>query len=92
QCSLAELAASSMTRLPQVLHNVSVAEPGLLAGAPAVWEAVGAAEAELGADGRILLRASGTESCVRVMVEANTGEHAEAVARRLGDVVRAELG
>ncbi|MGH9295036.1 MAG: phosphoglucosamine mutase, partial [Acidimicrobiales bacterium] len=65
QCSLAELAASSMTRLPQVLHNVSVAEPGLLAGAPAVWEAVGAAEAELGPDGRILLRASGTESCVR---------------------------
>jgi phosphoglucosamine mutase len=78
---LAEL-ASVMTSLPQVLLNVRLAErrPGLLqqlAGDIAV------AEAGLGETGRVLVRPSGTEPVVRVMVEAPTHDEAEAVARRL---------
>ena len=49
------------------------------------------AEAELGSTGRVLLRPSGTEPVVRVMVEATEKDQADAVAARLADVVRAEL-
>ena len=76
--------ASVMRRFPQVMINVPVKERDALAGARAVWDAVGAAEAALGAGGRVLVRASGTEPLVRVMVEAESTElardHAEAIA------------
>ena len=89
---LADLAAEAMTRLPQVLRNVAVADLGRLEAAADVWDAVHEAEAELGACGRVLLRASGTEPLVRVMVEAPTTDQARAVAARLCAAVEEELG
>jgi phosphoglucosamine mutase len=86
--SLAGL-ASMVTPLPQVLRNVQVADKTAVAGSAAVRDAVDAAEAELGGTGRVLLRPSGTEQLVRVMVEAPTSELAEAVALRLAGVVAA---
>jgi phosphoglucosamine mutase len=86
--SLADL-ASVLTRLPQVLINVRVADKKAACVSPAVLAAVAEAEATLGETGRVLLRPSGTESLVRVMVEAPTLETAEAVAARIADEVRA---
>ncbi|TAM84355.1 MAG: phosphoglucosamine mutase [Jatrophihabitans sp.] len=86
QQPLAKLAAV-VTRLPQVLVNVDVADKRAAVDAPAVREAVAAAEAELGDDGRVLLRPSGTEQMVRVMVEAASEDHAAEVARRVAGVV-----
>ncbi len=83
---LAEL-ASVMRRLPQVLVNVRVADKTAVARDNAVSEAVAAVQAELGEAGRVLLRPSGTEQLVRVMVEAATHEVAESAARRLAGVV-----
>lgn len=80
--SLGGLAASAMTRLPQVLRNV-VVEGDRPAAVAAMAEAVAAAEASLDGRGRVLLRPSGTEPLVRVMVEAPTEAAAEAVAERL---------
>jgi phosphoglucosamine mutase len=84
--SLADL-AGVVQRLPQTLINVRVANRDAIASSPAVADAVGAAEAELGDTGRVLLRPSGTEQLVRVMVEASTQDHADAVADRLAKVV-----
>lgn len=84
--SLAEL-AGVMKRLPQVLVNVVVADKARVAKDTAVGEAVAAVEAELGDTGRVLLRPSGTEQLVRVMVEAPTHELAESAAQRLAGVV-----
>ncbi len=80
--TLAELAEESMTRLPQVLVNVRVAGSAVAA-AVSVASEVAAAEAELGATGRVLVRPSGTEPIVRVMVEAASHDEAERVARDL---------
>ncbi|HTF07468.1 MAG TPA: phosphoglucosamine mutase [Asanoa sp.] len=85
--SLAELAAV-VTKLPQVLINVPVGDRTTAAQLPAVRDAAAAAEAELGDTGRVLLRPSGTEQLVRVMVEAATAEAAQDVAERLAAVVR----
>ena len=84
--SLADL-ASVVTVLPQVLQNVRVADKEAVARSAAVAEAVAQAEAELGSTGRVLLRPSGTEQLVRVMVEAPTEAEAERVATRLCEVV-----
>jgi phosphoglucosamine mutase len=84
--SLADLAAV-VHKLPQVLINVRVSDREAGAKAPAVLAAVAAAEAELGETGRVLLRPSGTEPLVRVMVEAGTEEEARAVATRIADEV-----
>ena len=84
--SLAEL-ATTMTRLPQVLVNVRVADKNVAVGAPEVLDAVGEAEAELGERGRVLLRPSGTEQLVRVMVEAPEERSAQDVADRLAAFV-----
>ncbi len=84
---LADLAAV-MTRLPQVLHNVPVADRRV-ASAPAVLAAVAAAELRLGDAGRVLLRPSGTEGLVRVMVEAGSQQEAEACAELVAAAVRA---
>ncbi len=86
--TLAEL-ASVVTKLPQVLVNVPVADRRTGATAEPVREAVARAEAELGESGRILLRPSGTEQLVRVMVEAPTHEVAAEVAERIAGLVRA---
>jgi phosphoglucosamine mutase len=86
--SLAEL-ASVVRRLPQVLVNVKVADRARACEAPDVRAAVARAGAELGDQGRILLRPSGTEQLVRVMVEAATHEHADEIAHRLAAVVAA---
>lgn len=81
-----------MTQYPQILENVTVADRDALESAEPVWRAVKAAESRLGADGRVLVRASGTEQLVRVMVEATTAEVASEVASGLVGVVDAELG
>ncbi len=87
---LGELAAEAMTSLPQVLVNVRVGErvPDVAA---RLAEDVEAAERELDGTGRVLLRASGTEPLIRVMVEAATAEAAESVAERLADAARARF-
>ena len=77
---------------PQVLINVPAARKHSLESAEAVWRAVADAERALGTEGRVLLRASGTEPLVRVMVEAVDERTAETAAGRLADVVRRELG
>jgi phosphoglucosamine mutase len=82
--SLADL-ASVMRTLPQVLVNVTVDDKAAVAAAQDVVDAVGEAERELGDEGRVLLRPSGTEQLVRVMVEA--GE--QSTARRLADSIAA---
>jgi phosphoglucosamine mutase len=79
---LAELADEAMTQLPQVLENVRVGRAAAEL-VDAVADDVAAVEAELGARGRVLLRPSGTEPLVRVMVEAPTAEQARAAADRL---------
>ncbi|MGY1641647.1 phosphoglucosamine mutase [Geodermatophilus sp. SYSU D00703] len=84
--SLAEL-ASVVVRLPQVLVNVPVRDRLAVVESDAVAAAVNACEAELGEDGRVLLRPSGTEQLVRVMVEAPTQEQADGIAGRLAEVV-----
>jgi len=86
--SLAEL-AGIVTPLPQVLHNVVVVDKAAVAGSAAVRDAVEAAQVELGGTGRVLLRPSGTEQLVRVMVEAPTEEQARDTAVRLAEVVAA---
>ncbi len=83
--------AGVMTRLPQVLVNVPDVDKSRTDEDAVVAAAVAEAEFELGDGGRVLLRPSGTEPLVRVMVEAGTPEHASAVAQRLADVVRTQL-
>jgi phosphoglucosamine mutase len=85
--SLSDLAAV-MTKLPQVLINVPVTDRAAGASAPPVAAAVADAEAVLGESGRVLLRPSGTEPLVRVMVEASTVEEARSVADRIAAAVR----
>lgn len=87
---LSEL-AGQMSKLPQVLVNVTGVDRSRLDSSAAVMAAVEAATAELGDTGRVLLRVSGTEPVIRVMVEAETAEQAEQVCAGLVDVVRAEL-
>ncbi len=80
-----------MTRLPQVLVNVPGVNKTRAGIDPVVNAAVSAAARELGRSGRVLLRPSGTEPLVRVMVEASTAEIATEVAERLAGVVRSRL-
>jgi phosphoglucosamine mutase len=86
---LEELAAV-MTRLPQVLVNVKGVDKSRADEDAVLAAAVAEAEAELGDTGRVLLRPSGTEPLVRVMVEATTAEKAQEIADRLAEVVRAQ--
>jgi phosphoglucosamine mutase len=88
--SLAEL-ADVMSRLPQVLVNVPDVDKSRTDDDAILAAAVAEAEYELGDGGRVLLRPSGTEPLVRVMVEAGTAEHAKSVADRLAEVVRNQL-
>ena len=83
--------AVPMGKLPQVLVNVEVANREAVGDAAAVWEAVERENEALDGRGRVLLRPSGTEPMVRVMVEAPSPEEAEATAERLAGLVRREL-
>jgi phosphoglucosamine mutase len=83
---LAQLAAV-VQRLPQVLVNVRVSDKRSVAASDSVGDAVRSAEQELGETGRILLRPSGTEQLVRVMVEAGSQDQADAIAQRVAAVV-----
>ena len=83
--------ASVMTRLPQVLINVPGVDKTRADDDAVVAAAVAEEEAVLAGRGRILLRPSGTEPIVRVMVEAPSAEQATGVAERLADVVRTQL-
>jgi phosphoglucosamine mutase len=85
--TLAALAAEAMTRLPQVLVNVAVGGPTERL-VQAVSDDIAEAEARLGHGGRVLVRPSGTEPIVRVMVEAATHDDADEVAQRLADALR----
>jgi phosphoglucosamine mutase len=87
---LAELAAV-MQRLPQVLVNVQGVDKNRAGQDPEVLAAVADAEARLGANGRVLLRPSGTEPLVRVMVEATKARQARKIADALAVVVRERL-
>ena len=91
EITLAELAAS-MVRFPQVLINVKDVAKEKLDGSAVIAAAVKKAQDELGSNGRVLLRASGTEDLVRVMVEAQSDNIATNIAQQLADVVKGELG
>ncbi|WP_020388066.1 phosphoglucosamine mutase [Kribbella catacumbae] len=88
--SLADL-ASVMTRLPQVLVNVPNVDKTRAGTDPAVQAAVAAATTRLGDTGRVLLRPSGTEPLVRVMVEAESSDTAHEVAHDLATIVETSL-
>jgi phosphoglucosamine mutase len=83
---------AGMAKLPQRLVNVRVAERDSLASASAVWAAVGHEAGALEGRGRVLVRPSGTEALVRVMVEAPEDDECEAVTARLVAVVQRDLG
>jgi phosphoglucosamine mutase len=91
QMSLKE-AASTMSKFPQVLINVKDVAKEKLEGNSAIKLAVAKSEADLNGSGRVLLRASGTEALVRVMVEASTDTLASSVAQELAEIVKKELG
>ena len=86
-----EEAIKVMTKFPQTLINVRVKDKHALEGNASIWNAVHAAEEAMGDEGRVLVRTSGTEPLVRVMVEAKTQETADAHAQTIADVVKAEL-
>ena len=88
--SLAELAAV-MVRFPQVLINVKDVKKDSLPASKKITDAISAKSAALGDRGRILVRASGTEALVRVMVEAESTTEAEQIANELASLVRSEL-
>jgi phosphoglucosamine mutase len=88
---LSEL-ASIVTKYPQVLRNVRVREREGLDGATGFWTEVRGVEAELGDTGRVLVRPSGTEPVVRVMVEASDEQVAERAASRLTGALESALG
>ncbi|MDX1450111.1 MAG: phosphoglucosamine mutase, partial [Acidimicrobiia bacterium] len=88
---LAEL-RKVITEYPQVLRNVRVSSRDGFSEAAALWDAVSEVEAELGDQGRVLVRPSGTEPLIRVMVEAATSHEAASYADRLAAVVRIEMG
>jgi phosphoglucosamine mutase len=83
--------AAPFERLPQRLENVEVAERDAIAGAEALWSAVEEESAKLDGRGRVLVRASGTEPLLRVMVEAPEDGECEAVVERLVEIARSEL-
>ncbi len=90
--TLSDLATSAMERLPQVLVNVRVADAATVMADGRVADEVRSVEHGLGAKGRVLLRPSGTEPLIRVMVEAPTAEQAREAAERLAAVVARVMG
>ena len=89
---LRELRAEAITEYPQILQNVRVGRGASLDDAGALWDEVRAVETELGEEGRVLVRASGTEPLIRVMVEAPSEEAARRYADRLSSVTQTSMG
>jgi phosphoglucosamine mutase len=87
---LSEL-ATVMVRFPQVLLNVKDVDKSRLNSSPAIAKAISDFESNLGDGGRILVRSSGTEALVRVMVEAESQEVAARIANEIAELVRLEL-
>jgi phosphoglucosamine mutase len=88
----ADLASAiPMRKLPQVLENVEIADRGALDGATALWDAVEREKAALEGRGRVLVRPSGTEPLVRVMVEAPAEDECREVCARLVAIIGKEL-
>jgi phosphoglucosamine mutase len=88
---LSQLAAQ-IPRYPQILENIPVRDRSALDGADAVWKAVRETEGSMRGEGRVLVRASGTEPVVRVMAEAATDEAARGAVEKIANVVREVLG
>ena len=84
-------ASIPMEKLPQLLQSVEIPDRAALEQASAVWEAVERENEALEGRGRVLVRASGTEPLIRVMVEAPTAGECDEVCRRLVDLIRREL-
>ena len=89
--SLAELLAK-LDKYPQVMINVRIADSANLGGNKKIQEAVADVESQLGSQGRVLLRPSGTEPVVRVMVEGEDAAKVQALAEELAEVVKKEVG
>ena len=89
---LRELRAEAITEYPQILENVLVDRMVDLSDAESLWDEVKDVEEELGDEGRVLIRPSGTEPVVRIMVEASSEEDARMYADRLASVTKASLG
>ena len=89
---LRELRAEAIVEYPQVLENVRVDRMTDLAKVPDLWDEVKTVEEELGEEGRVLVRPSGTEPVVRIMVEAPSESTARGYADRLAEVTRTKLG
>ena len=85
--TLSELRRAAMHRYPQVLINVGVADPGQVGEHGRIWKEVRRVERRLGEDGRVLVRPSGTEPLVRVMVECLESEQADKYAEGLAEVI-----
>lgn len=83
---------SVLERLPQKLRTIAVVEPRRLDGAEEIWSEVAAVETALGSTGRVVLRRSGTEEAVRIMVEAETVQAVDAAVERLSAAVERVLG
>ena len=83
--------AGEVEKYPQILINVRLDEQRDVIGLPAVQDAIISAERALASSGRVLLRPSGTEPLIRVMVEGSDSAQVESTANRLADVVRAEV-
>jgi phosphoglucosamine mutase len=90
--TLAELSAEAMVTFPQRLVNVRVASKDGLEGADELWAEVEAVEEELAGNGRVLIRPSGTEPVIRVMVEAAGEDDAVRYAERLAAMVESAMG
>jgi len=88
---LSEL-ASVMTALPQVLVNVRVRERRSLDQMPAIQKQIERVEGRLGENGRVLIRYSGTEPLMRIMLEGQDQDEINAMAHEIADLVRAEIG
>jgi phosphoglucosamine mutase len=80
-----------MRKLPQVLRNVEISDRAAIDDAATVWEAVDRENAALEGRGRVLVRPSGTEPLIRVMVEAPTTDESEEVCERLVALISREL-
>ena len=89
--TLSEL-ASEVPTYPQELVNIRVSDKNGVMEVPAIKEVIDAVEAEMAGNGRVLVRPSGTEPLVRVMVEAPTNELVHDYVTRIADVVRKEVG